>query len=324
MKYLLPVFLSLVLWGFNDPVYASPVELRLKTELRLSKKPVLWELKQNLPYQINIPYSSVSLDYNFSPFSIYMKLKLNHLQNQWLVNLSDLKISYVFKKIILETGWLTLPLGYMDQDSHLFLTNLSLYSSLSRNKKDFGGTVQLNLWKQNLFLITSLFTGYLKREGESSHRAPGFAPIIVSLKTQGSFGNGFASWFKKDLAFFNPLQALGGGFHFTRDIAKFTTSLQGELWHIRQKNQTNFSYYLFPGFKFNKWKIGVVFGEMNYFSPHWKAVQVKSSLQEGIVQISYQVHPYIILTAEKFTTQQKKGVRLNDLWGLRLKTEFDF
>ena len=112
---------------------------------------------------------------------------------------------------------------------------------------------------------------------------------------------------KKDLALFDPLQAFGGGLLLTHSLKNLKLSVQGELWWIDEKNQSTLSYYLFPEIEFNKWKVGVVLGDINRFSPHFKKPKVKTSLYERIFQISWKIHPNITLMAERFLTKQRKG-----------------
>ena len=130
--------------------------------------------------------------------NFFMELELAS-QDQWKINVSEISLSYTFKKIPvkLKTGWLPLPLGYQVENTDIFLRDLSLHQSLTKNREDAGLTVQMDLWRKYLQLQVSYFGGYVKGEWDNFHRAADFAPLIVSLKTQGSFGKSFVSWFKK-------------------------------------------------------------------------------------------------------------------------------
>lgn len=300
----------------------SPISFQLNNEIRLSRN--LTSRNQKGLYG-SIPYTEVSFYYSRLPMDFFIELELAS-QGQWEVYASEISLSYTFEKfpIKLQTGWLPLPLGYRVENTDIFLKELSLHQSLAKNREDAGLTVQMDLWKKHLFLQISHFGGSIKREWDNFHRTPDFAPLIVSLKTQGSFGKGFASYLKKDLALFDSLQAFGGGLILTHSLKSFNFSIQGELWWMDAKNQATLSYYLFPEVEWDKWRAGVVLGDINRFSPNLKRPEAKTSLYERIFQISWKIHPNITLMAERFLTRQRKGPFLNNLWAVRLKTQFDF
>ena len=187
-----------------------------------------------------------------------------------------------------------------------------------------GLTLQTDLWEKYIYLQVSGFGGYVKRSSDDFYREPDFFPLIASLKTENPFGEGFITWFKKDLALFDSLQAIGGGLYLKHSLKNLNFSVQGELWLMDEKNQATFSYYVFPQIGFDKWKAGLVLGDINRFSPHLKQIKARTSLYERIIQISWKVHPHITLTAERFLTKQRKGPFLNNLWALRLQTQFEF
>ena len=300
----------------------SFILFKLNNEIRLSQNKVSRNQKKTYP---SIPYTALSLDYSQLPLNFFMEWEF-FPQNEQIIRVSEINLSYTFKSfpIQLQTGWLPLPLGYWPEHTNLFLRDLSLHQALAENGEDVGMTLQADLWKKHLYLQVSGFGGYVKREEEDFYRAPDFSPLIVSLKTQNSVGKGFVTWFKKDLALFDPLQAMGGGLHFKHSFKNLKVSIQGELWLMDEKNQTTFSYYVFPEIKWNKWKAGIVLGDINRFFPHIKKSTARISLYERAFQISWNIHPYITLTAEKFLTKQRKGPFLNDLWAVRLQTQFKF
>ena len=300
----------------------SPTSFQLNNEIRLSKNLTSRNQKD---FYGDIPYTEISLYYSRLPMDFLMEVELAS-QGQWEILVSEISLSYTFKKwpIKVQTGWLPLPLGYWIENTDVFLRDLSLHHSLAKNREDAGLTMQMDLWKKYLYLQMSYFGGYVKREWDNFHRVPDFAPLIVSLKTQVSFGKGFASYVKKDLALFDPLQAFGGGLALTHSLKSFNFFVQGEVWWIDEKNQTTLSYYLFPQIKFKKWKAGAVLGDINRFSPHFKRPEAKTSLYERVFQVSWKIHPHIILIAERFLTKQRKGPFLNNLWAVRLQTQFDF
>ena len=300
----------------------SSVLFKLTNEVRLSQN--LVSRNQKKPYP-SIPYTALSLDYSQLPVDFFMEWEFFPKSEQ-IIRVSEINLSYTFKNfpIQLQTGWLPLPLGYWAEHTNLFLRDLSLHQALSENGEDVGVTLRADLWKKHLYLQVSGFGGYVKREEEDFYRAPDFSPLIVSLKAQNSFGEGFVTWFKKDLALFDFLQAIGGGLHLKHSFKNLKASVQGELWLMDEKNQTTFSYYVFPEIKWNKWKAGIVLGDINRFFPHIKKSTARISLYERAFQISWNIHPYITLTAERFLTKQRKGPFLNDLWAVRLQTQFEF
>ena len=275
---------------------------------------------------MDIPYTKLSLDHSLALLDFFMEVQLLS-RNQWKVSLSELRLTHSFKKIPvkLTIGYLPLPLGYRPENSDRFVRELELYRYLMEREEDTGLTAQVNLWKERLYLEISCFGGYVKRSGEDFYRMPDTPPLIVSLKTKGALGEGFISWFKKDPALFNPLQAVGGGGRFSRSLKSLKISLQGELWGMKEKNQTSLSWYIFSQIElFNKWRAGVVLGDITHFSPSIKNIQAKSSLYERVFQISWLIHPALTLTIERSLTGQRKGPFLKNLWAVRAQTQFDF
>lgn len=301
---------------------ASSVLFKLTNEVRLSQN--LVSRNQNKPFA-DVPYTALSLNYSLLPLDFFMELELSP-QSQSIISIPEINLSYTFKNFPLafHAGWLPLPLGYRIENDNFFLKELSLYRSLEKNREDVGLILQTDLWEKYLSLQVSGFGGYVKRDEDNFHRAPEFPPLIVSLKTQHPFGEGFATWFKKDLALFNSLKAMGGGLNLKYSLKKLKLSVQGELWLMDEKNQTTLSYYVFPEIELNQWKAGVVLGDINRFFPHIEKSTARTSLYESIFQISWNIHPHITLTAEKFLTKQRKGPFLNDLWAVRLQTQFEF
>ena len=170
----------------------------------------------------------------------------------------------------------------------------------------------------------SYFGGWLYREQSNSYRGPKSAPFIISVKSKGFFWDAFASWFEKDLAFFDPLKAYGGGIHLHTSYKKLRVSLKSEFWRIKEKTQNTFTYYIFPSMAIHKLKVGMVFGNINRYSSYFKSGQAQSSLYERMFQVSYQIHPNITLIGERFISSQIKGHLTNDLWAVRVKTHFNW
>lgn len=305
-----------------DKEKAPSFLFQLNNEVRLSQN--LISRSQKKPFA-DIPYTALSLNSSLLPLNIFMELEFSP-QDQQKINVSEISLSYSFKiwPITLQTGWLPLPLGYWPEHTNLFLRDLSLHQALAKNAEDAGLTLQTDLWEKYIYLQVSGFGGYIKRDIDDVYREPEFFPLIASLKTENPLGEGFITWFKKDLALFDSLQAIGGGLHLKHSLNILEISIQGEAWLMEEKNQTTFSYYVFPQVGIDKWKAGLVLGDINRFSPHLKEIKARTSLYERIIQISWKVHPHITLTAERFLTKQRKGPFLNNLWAFRLQTQFEF
>ena len=308
--------------AIEDKIKDSSITFKLNNEVRLSQNRV--SKNQKKPYA-NVPYTEVSLNYSLLPVNFFMELEFSP-QSRQIISMPEINLSYTFEKfpVTLKTGQMLLPLGYRIKNKNLFLKELSLHWSLEKNQEDVGLTLQMDVWKKYLQFQVSGFGGYVKRDEDGFYRAPDFPPLIVNLKTKTSFGDGFVTWFKKDLALFDSLQTIGGGLHLTHKLKNLKLSVQGELWGMDEKNQTTLSWYVFPKVELNKWKAGLILGDINRFHPYFKKSKARASLYERIFQISWNIHPYITLTAERFLTKQRKGPFLNDLWAMRVQTQFNF
>ena len=298
--------------------------VHMESEGRISKNQISRNQKEWHPY---IPYTEMGLLYSKdNNLKIFINGEMESYKNTWQIGLDEFSLSYDFEVIPfhVKAGWLPLPIGYRDENNHLFSQDLSCYNILAWSQEDMGAIADLYIWKKFLSLSASYFGGWLYREQDDSYRAPESAPFIISMKSQGFFWDAFASWFEKNLAFFDPLKAYGGGFHLHTSYKKLTVSLQSEFWEIKEKAQTTFTYYVFPNITIDKLKVGMVFGNINRFSPNFKTTQAKSSLYERVFQVSYQIHPNVTLIGERFISSQIKGYLTNDLWSARVKVHFDW
>ncbi|MDE0118401.1 MAG: hypothetical protein OXM55_00135 [Bdellovibrionales bacterium] len=335
---------------------------KLESEGRLSKNQISRDQKQWHPY---IPYTEIGLLYSKDDnLHFFINGELESHKNEWEIGLEELSLSYAFEMIPLsvKAGWFPIPLGYKGRNNNVFSQNLSFYKILAWSQEDIGAIADLYLWKKFLSLRVSYFGGWFYREQDGSYRAPDSAPVIISVRSKGFFWDAFASWFEKDLAFFDPLQAYGGGIHLHTSYKKLRVSLQSEFWGIipnrsgsgtlqrfyslkrkkrregnlvpaetgihpngyKERKQTTFAYYIFPSIAIDKLKVGMVFGNINRYSARFKTAKAQSSLYERVFQISYQVHPNIRLIGERFISSQIKGYLTNDLWAARVKIHFDW
>ena len=300
------------------------ISVHLESEGRLSKNPISINQKEVYP---SIPYSELEFRYSKNKnLSFFVNLEAESYENEWKVSLDELYFSYIFETVPLsvKAGWFILPLGYIGQNSNLFSHDLSLYGVLTQNQEDMGFVTDVYIWKEFLSLQGSIFGGWSYRESDDSYKAPDSIPLIVSLKSHGFFWDAFVSYFQKDLAFFDPLQAWGAGVELKADYKEINISVQSEFWQVLEKGQTAFAYYVFPKLSVRKFQAGMVFGDINRFSPDSKTAQVKSSVYEGVFQLTYQVHPNVIFIGERFISKQRRGLLVNDAWAVRIKLHFDW
>lgn len=298
------------------------IDFQVESEGAVSKNPISLNNKQFYP---NISYVGFNVLYSRNgQLNFFVDLSFESQENEWTFVLDEWSVSYNFDFIPLDikVGWLFLNLGYMEKNHKVFFRDLSLYSVLTRNQKDIGALLELYIWEKFLSLQASYFRAWSYRESDLSYKPPEQNLFVVKVKTQGAFWDGFISWFERDLAFFDPFQALGAGVELKGTYKELGLGVQSEFWRVTEKGQTTFTYYILPKLSINKLSMGVVFGDMNRFSPDLKSV--KSSMYERVFQLSYQVHPNVLLMGERFISKQKEGLLTNDLWALRVQAQFDW
>ena len=300
------------------------IAFHLDSEGQLSKNKISKNQKELYPH---VPYTEFGFAYSKNDhLNFFVNLTTEFDKNEWKMGVGEFSLSYDFEDVPLsvKAGWFSLPLGYMDQNSKVFSQDLSLYEVLIQNQKDMGFVTNVHIWKEFLILQGSVFGGWSYRESDNSYKAPDSIPFIVSVKSRGLFWDAFISWFEKDPAFLDPLQALGVGVELKTSYKKLTVSVQSEWWQIMEKKQATFAYYVFPKLSVHKFQAGMVFGDINRFSPTFKTAQVKSSIYEKVLQLSFQIHPNILLIGERFISKQRKGLLANDSWAARVKVHFDW
>ena len=258
--------------------------------------------------------------------NFFINLEAESYENEWEISLDEFYLSYAFETvpISIKSGWLILPLGYMDQNNNVFSRDLSLYGALTHSQEDIGLVADVYIWQEFLSLQAGVFGGWTDRPSDDFYKAPDSIPFMISLKSHGFFWDTFISWYESDPAFLDRLQALGGGVELKASYKKFTLSVQSELWQIMEKKQTTFAYYVFPQLSVYQFQAGMLFGDINRFFPDFKTSQVKSSAYEKIFQMAYQVHPNILLMGERFISKQRRGVLANDSWAVRVKVHFEW
>ena len=300
------------------------ISVRMEGEGRLSKNKIS-KARDPIFYPW-LTYAELGVRYiNNGNLNFFLNFEIESRNNEWLISLDELNLSYTFNKIpfSIKGGWMTLPLGYMDENTNVFSRRLSIYDTLVREEEDVGLTFDLRTYKSFLTLRMGVFGGWRYRESEDLFKAPEAIPIIVSLNSEGKFWSSFASWFKSDLAFWQPVRAYGAGFGLNGSYKNLSAFLQSEFWWVTQKGQTSVAYYVFPRIAVDKLQIGMVWGNINRFSPDFKTARVQSSTYEKVFQLSYQVHPTAVIIGEYLISAQKKGPLLNDLWSFRVKIDFD-
>ena len=302
----------------------SSISVHLESEGRLSKNQISKNQNELYPY---IPYTDLGFHYSKNDnLNFLINLGAESYKNDWQMGLGEFSFSYTFEIVPLsmKAGWLPLPLGYKEKNANVFSQDLYLYSFLTLNHEDIGLMADVYIWKNILSLQVSYFRSWSYRESDDSYKAPESTPFIVSVKSRGFFWDIFISLFEKDLAFFDPLQALGAGVELKTDYEKLTVSVQSEFWRIKEKGQTTFAYYVFPNLSIYKLQVGMIFGDVNKFSPDFKTAQVKSSIYEKALQLAYQIHPNVVIIGDHFIRKQKKGLLINDLWAARIKVQFNW
>ena len=300
------------------------ISIHLESEGQLSKNKISKNQKEFYPH---LPYAEFGFGYSKNDnLNFFINFEAESYENEWQIGLDEFYLSYAFETvpISIKSGWLILPLGYMDQNSNVFSQDLSLYGPLTYSQEDIGLVTDIYIWREFLSLQAGVFGGWTNRPSDNFYKAPDSIPFMISLKSHGSFWDTFISWYESDPAFLEPLQAFGGGAELKASYKKLTVSVQSELWQIMGKKQTTFAYYVFPKLSVYKLQAGMLFGDINRFFPNFKASQVKSSAYEKIFQMSYQVHPNILLMGERFISKQRRGLLTNDSWAVRVKVHFDW
>ena len=297
--------------------------IQLKGEGRLSKD----QISKNLPeFYPSIPWTELEFYYSKNKnmdFLINFEVESRH--KEWSIGLDEFSFSYAFEHIpfSVQVGWLPAPLGYRDKNTHVFSKELSLYNSITLNHEDIAWSVRTQILPSSaLFFQVDYLSGWSYREWDNSYNQPDSTPFIVSLKSQGFFWDLFISWFEEDLAFFDPVQAIGAGINLNTSYKKLTVVFQSEFWWITKDQQTSFAYYVFPHIAIGPLKVGMIFESINHFSPNYEKAQARSSIYERAFQVSWQIHPNMVIIGERFISTQKKGPLLHDLWALRVQGHF--
>lgn len=309
----------------EKPAEKSPFSIELETEGRFIKNSLSKNKKGFYPY---IPYITLSFEYDILfNLKFFTELEFGSNQNLWNINLEQLGLFYRSNKFDLKAGRIPVSLGYSYANSAIFVHPLNFYKPFMAYPMDIGLRLNIPLYKEYLNFSISRFKGHLKRTFDNYYKPPEFAPLTVSLKSKRPSWNGFITYLKQDLAFQEPLNALGGGFTVnTSFLVESLISLQGELWKSGEKFQSSLSYYLFPKLNFNKYELGVLFGEIKSFAPDFKNRKATISIYKWILQGSYEMFPGVFLIGERWwsVTKQKKGPLVNNIWALRLKTKLNF
>ena len=298
------------------------INFQVESEGALSKNQISQNSKAFYP---DISYVGFNVLYSRNEhLNFFIDLSVESQENKWTFVLDEWSVSYSFDFIPLDikAGWLFLNLGYMEKNHKVFFRDLSLYSTLTRNQEDIGALLDLYIWENFLSVQAGYFRAWSYRGSDHIYQPPEQNLFIMKLKTQGAFWDGFISWFEKDLAFLDPFQALGAGIELKTSYKKLTASIQSEFWKVTEKGQSTFTYYVFPTIAIDKLSVGMLFGDVNRFSPDLKTVQ--SSMYERVFQLSYQIHPNVQVIGERFISKQKEGLFTNDLWALRVQAQFDW
>ncbi len=304
----------------NEKKSTSGFSLFMESEGRLLKNQIS---KNQIDFYPYLSYAETGFQYSKNnTFKFLLNLEIESYENKWQAGMDEFSLSYLFETLPFEvkTGWLPLSLGYMNKNRNVFLRPLSIYNRLSYQDEDMGFIADLRIWREFFKIQAGHFGGWLYRESDDSFQAPKSGPWMLSLKSRGSFWDGFLSYFEADLAFFNPLKAYGAGLCLNIDYKKLSVDIQSEFWRILEKGQSSFAYYVFPNIQIHTLKVGMLFSSLNKFSPHLH----RSFLYERVFQVSWQAHPHISLMGERFITTQKKGPFINDLWALRLKVHIEW
>ena len=300
------------------------LSVHLESEGRLSKNQISKNQSEPHPY---IPYTELGFRYfKDDKLNFFANLGLESYKKEWQVGLGELSLSYSLGTIpfSVKAGWFPLPLGYMDENDHIFSQALSVYDSLSRNREDMGLILDLAIWKEFFSLRAGRFGGWFYREWDDFYKAPELAPFLIAVHSHGFFWDAFFSWFKKDLAFSAPLQSWGAGVQLKTSHKKWAGSIQSEFWWIEEEGQSTLAYYVFPSLTLYKLQMGVMFGNINRFFPDFKTNRVQSSVYEKVFQVSYHLHPNVLVIGERFISAQRKGISVKDLWTVRVKILFDW
>ena len=301
----------------------SPFSIELETEGTLIKNLLSKNQKGLYPH---IPYVDLSFEYDIlSDLKFFTELGFSSKQNLWNTNLEQVGLFYRSNIFDLKIGLIPISLGYSYFNSKIFVHPLKFYKPFTTNPMDTGLRLAVPLYKEHLTFTVGRFKGYSKRALDNHYKSPEFAPLTVSLKGKGLSWNGFITYLKQDLAFKEPVNAIGGGFIFKTPVSsEFLISLQGEIWGSEERLQSSFSYYFFPKLSLNKYELIVLFGEIKNFVPNFKTSEATSSIYKWILQGSYELFPGVFLIGERSITKQKEGPLLDNLWALRLKTKIEF
>lgn len=311
--------------NIESSVEKPPFSIELETEGILIKNLLSKNQKGFYPH---IPSLDLSFEYNIlSYLKFFTELGFSSKKNKNLWNTKVEQVGLFYRSNILniKAGLIPISLGYSYFNSKIFVHPLKFYRPFITNPMDTGLRLTVPLYKEYLTFAVSRFKGYSKRVFDNYYKSPEFAPLTVNLKSKGPSWNGFITYLKQDLAFKEPLSALGGGFIFKTSISKESIiSLQGEVWGSGERLQSSFSYYFFPKLSLNKYELIVLFGEIKNFVPNFKTSENTSSIYKWILQGSYELFPGVFLIGERSIAKQKKGPLIGNLWALRLKTKIEF
>ena len=295
-----------------------PFSIEMEVEGRFTKNSLSKNQKSFYPH---IPYMELYFKYNIAS-NITFFTELESRKNLWGMEPRQAGLLYQSHAFDLKAGLLPFSLGYSYANSNVFTKTLGLYQLFRANPMDIGIHLTIPLYKKHLHFSISRFRGYLKRNFDNCCQTPAFAPLTVSLKGKGSSWNSFITYLKQDLAFQEPLHALGRGFVFkTPMTSESLISLQGEMWGGSETLQSLFAYYFFPKLRINNYECGVLLGGIKNFVPGF---QNTGFIYEWILQGSYELFPGIFLIGERWIKKQKKGPLIHNIWALRLKTKWKF
>ena len=329
MKYVIYILMLLfAISGFASPLKEKNTSKRavfmsIKSEARVIKNKID---KNNRKWYPLIPYTEVALNYKTNKHRFLLELSAEQETQGWSLGFGEISATYSFHFIPLEVkgGYLPLPLGYRKQNQYLFSREFSFYPVLEAKTEDLALTANFKTIKDFLTLQGTVFGGWAYRPSDKLSKPPDSLPFIISLKSEGPFWSAFASWFQKDPAFLEPLQALGGGFRLKHSDKNLKLFFQSAFWFIREKEQSSIVFYGHPALTIYKVTLGMAIGSLNRFFPHFGDTEVESALYDRGFYMAVQAHPNIKLIGEHYIGGQEQGPLTRDLWAFRVQMHFDF
>ena len=293
----------------------SESEIATTVEFQISQDSLL-----KTPHTLNveIPYLEVEWKKKLSPETLFLlEVESSWEESQWLFGMAAVYLEHSFKTplpLTLQVGYFTYPISYVDAYSHTFSKEILSHSSLLTNQEDLGILTSVSFFKFFTFQA-ALFSGFQIRESDNLWRQPDFYPVILNIKYENKFAEGFVTYFTKKLPFSPSFQSLGTGGKLSLQFRKIQAALSGEIWKIKEDTNSKLNLYLFPEVQWRAFKLSYLFG---FAQDQLPSLSKPSLTYQNIFQFNWQITENNLLVLENFSKKQKTFTEKG--WAFRLIT----